>query len=151
MGYRRSRRAQIHLAAPHGQSAPFEAGYPGPLDGERLGDVQAWVGRNIRAIRKINGLSQLVLAERSDLSADCIGKVERGTTSPSIESLKAIATAMNLSLGDLFAGELQAASSQEALIELIGLCRGRTRADIKMLVGIAQLIFQGRGERSGSP
>jgi transcriptional regulator with XRE-family HTH domain len=111
-------------------------------------DVKAWVGRNIRAARKTTGLSQFQLAERSELSTDFIGKVERGTTSPSLESLKAIATAMNLSLGDLFAGELRADSPQEALIELIGLCRGRVREDIELLVGIAQLIFQGRRERS---
>ncbi len=114
-------------------------------------DIKRVVGRNIRMARKAQGLSQLALAERSELSADFIGKVERGTTSPSIESLKAIATAMNLSLGDLFAGELQADSSQEALIELIGLCRGRAREDIELLVGIAQLIFQGRRDRSRKP
>jgi hypothetical protein len=57
---------------------------------------------------------------------------------------------MNLSLGDLFAGELQADSSQKALIELIGLCRGRAREDIELLVGIARLIFQGRRDRSQS-
>jgi transcriptional regulator with XRE-family HTH domain len=114
-------------------------------------DIKRVVGRNIRMARKAQGLSQLALAERSELSADFIGKVERGTTSPSIESLKAIATAMNLSLGDLFAGELQANSSQEALIELIGLCRGRAREDIELLVGIAQLIFQGRRDHSRKP
>jgi transcriptional regulator with XRE-family HTH domain len=114
-------------------------------------DIKRVVGRNIRMARKAQGLSQLVLAERSELSADFIGKVERGTTSPSIESLKAIATAMNLSLGELFAGELQTNSSQEALIELIGLCRGRTREDITLLVGIARLIFQGKGEHSRQP
>jgi transcriptional regulator with XRE-family HTH domain len=111
-------------------------------------DIKGVVGRNIRLARKAQGVSQLALAERSELSADFIGKVERGTTSPSIESLKAIATAMNLSLSDLFAGELQADSSQEALIELIGLCRGRAREDIELLVRIAQLIFQGRRDRS---
>jgi hypothetical protein len=58
---------------------------------------------------------------------------------------------MNLSLSELFAGELQADSSQEALIELIGLCRGRVREDIELVVGIAQLIFQGRGDRSRRP
>ena len=134
--------------------------FPSPSNGSPLRwlpegghgvDIKRVVGRNIRVARKAQGLSQLVLAERSELSADFIGKVERGTTSPSIESLKAIATAMNLSLGDLFAGELQADSSQEALIALIGLCRGRAREDIELLVGIAQLIFQGRRDRSGKP
>jgi transcriptional regulator with XRE-family HTH domain len=94
-------------------------------------------------VRQVQGLSPLVLAERSKLSADFIGKVERGTTSPSVEGFKAIATAMNLSLGDLFAGELQENSSEYALIELIGLRRGRAREDIELLVEIVQLVFQG--------
>jgi transcriptional regulator with XRE-family HTH domain len=113
-------------------------------------DVKRLVGRNIRVARKAKGLSQLALAERSELSADFIGKLERGATSPSIESLKAIATALSLSLADLLAGESEASSSQEALMELIGLCKGRDKDDIELLVGIAQLIFQRRRDRERS-
>jgi transcriptional regulator with XRE-family HTH domain len=113
-----------------------------------MADLKAWVGSNIRAARKAKGLSQFQLAERSRLSADFIGKVERGTTSPSLESLKAIATALQLSLGQLFAGESASDSSQEALMELIALCQGRAKQDIELLVGIAQLIFRRRPDRS---
>jgi transcriptional regulator with XRE-family HTH domain len=111
-------------------------------------DIKRVVGRNIRTARKAQGLSQMVLAERSNLSADFIGKVERGTTSPSIESLKAIATALNLPLGDLFAGELEGDASQEVLMKLIGLCQGRNKEDVELLVGMAQLLFQRRRDRS---
>jgi transcriptional regulator with XRE-family HTH domain len=111
-------------------------------------DVKAWVGKNIRAARKATGLSQFQLAERSGLSADFIGKAERRTTSPSLESLKAIADALHLSLRDLFDGEAEASPSQEALIELIGLCRGHATEDIKLLVGVARLIFQRMQDRS---
>jgi transcriptional regulator with XRE-family HTH domain len=114
-------------------------------------DIQHVVGMNIREARKAKGLTQFQLAERSGLSADFIGKVERGTTSPSIESLKAIATALKLPLGDLFTGESEPGPAQEALLELIGLCKGRDKEDIKLLVGIAQLIFQGRPDRSRRP
>jgi transcriptional regulator with XRE-family HTH domain len=105
-------------------------------------DIKRTVGREIRAARKAKGLSQLALAERSDLSADFIGKVERGTTSPSLESLKAIATALNLSLGDLFVGELAAAPLQEALIELIQMCRGHPNENIALIVEVARPILQ---------
>lgn len=114
-------------------------------------DVKQVMGRNIRAARKAKGLSQFQLAERSGLSADFIGKVERGTTSPSIESLKGIADALHLTLRDLFEGEVKGGPSQEALSELIRLCRGRAKEDIELLVGIARLIFQwlqGRSTRS---
>jgi transcriptional regulator with XRE-family HTH domain len=114
-------------------------------------DIKAWVGSNIRAARKATGLSQFQLAERSGLSADFIGKVERGTTSPSLESLKAIADALHLPLRDLFEGEPGAGPSQEVLMELVQLCRGRTKEDIELLVGMAQLIFQRRRDRSRKP
>jgi transcriptional regulator with XRE-family HTH domain len=101
---------------------PFTPSWKPATLGARGGhvvDVKQVVGRNIRAACKAKGLSQFQLAERSGLSADFIGKVERGTTSPSIESLKAIAEALNFSLRDLFEGEAEAGPSQEALIELI--------------------------------
>jgi transcriptional regulator with XRE-family HTH domain len=109
--------------------------------------VQAWVGRSIRVARKAQGLSQFQLAERSGLSADFIGKVERGTTSPSLESLKAIADALRLPLRDLFVGEPGLGPAQEALMELMRLCEERDKEDIELLVGIARLIFQGRRDR----
>jgi transcriptional regulator with XRE-family HTH domain len=105
-------------------------------------NIKRMVGGKIRAARKAKGLSQLALAERSDLSADFIGKVERGTTSPSLESLKAIATALNLPLGDLFVGELAAGPLQEALIELIQMCRGHPNENIALIVEVARPILQ---------
>ena len=105
-------------------------------------DIKRMVGGKIRAARKAKGLSQLALAERSELSADFIGKVERGTTSPSLESLKAIATALNLPLGDLFVGELGAGPLQEALIELIQMCRGHPNENIALIVEVARPILQ---------
>jgi transcriptional regulator with XRE-family HTH domain len=114
-------------------------------------DVKRLVGKNIRAARKAKSMSQWQLAEASDLSADFIGKVERGTTSSSIESLKAIADALQLPLRDLFEGELGAGSGQEALIELVQLCRGRAKEDVELLVGMARLIFQRRRDRSRTP
>jgi transcriptional regulator with XRE-family HTH domain len=111
-------------------------------------DIKRLVGRNIRAARKAKGLSQIVLAERSDLSADFIGKVERGMTSPSVESLKAIAEALNLPMSELFAGESRADPSQAALMELIELCKGRDEEDIRLLVGIARLLFHRPRTRS---
>ena len=93
----------------------------------------------------------LALAERSELSADFIGKVERGAASPSLESLKAIATALQLPLRDLFAGEPEVSPAQDAVMVLLALCRGRAKEDIELLVGIAHLIFQGRRDHSRRP
>ena len=114
-----------------------------------MGDITRLVGRNIRAARRARGLSQWQLAERSELSADFIGKVERGTTSPSIQSLHQMAEALRLPLPDLFEGHPAAEAPQGALFDLIQLCRTRSNADIALLVQVAQLIFQHRREDAG--
>jgi transcriptional regulator with XRE-family HTH domain len=107
-----------------------------------MGDITRLVGRNIRAARRARGVSQWQLAERSGLSADFIGKIERGLTSPSIQSLHHIAEALSLPLSDLFAGDPAAEAPQGALFELIQLCRSQPDADIAVIVQVAQLIFQ---------
>jgi transcriptional regulator with XRE-family HTH domain len=114
-----------------------------------MGDITRLVGRNIRAARRALGLSQWQLAERSGLSADFIGKVERGTTSPSIESLNHIAKALSLPLTDLFEGHPGADAPQGTLIELIQLCRARPSEDVALIVRVAQLIFQRMRDGSG--
>jgi transcriptional regulator with XRE-family HTH domain len=107
-----------------------------------MGTISELVGRNIRAARTAKGLTQWQLAERSGLSADFIGKAERGTTSPSIESLNQIAKALELPLRELFAGEVASGASQSLLLELLHLCRGRAQEDIALLLGIARLLFR---------
>jgi transcriptional regulator with XRE-family HTH domain len=114
-------------------------------------NVKAWVGRNIRGARKATGLSQFQLAERSGLSTDFIGKVERGTTSPSLESLKAIADALHLPLRDLFEGEPGLGQGDATFMELVQLCRGCAKEDVELLVAMARLIFQRRRDRSQKP
>jgi transcriptional regulator with XRE-family HTH domain len=105
-------------------------------------DMTRLVGRNIRAARRARGLSQWQFAERSGLSVDFIGKVERGTMSPSIESLHQMAEALGLPLPDLFEGHPTGEAPQGALFDLIQLCRTRPNADIALLVQVAQVIFQ---------
>jgi transcriptional regulator with XRE-family HTH domain len=107
-----------------------------------MGQISELVGRNIRAARTAKGLTQWQLAERSRLSADFIGKAERGTTSPSIESLDQIAKALGLPLRELFAGEEMPEASPGLLIELLHLCRGRAQEDLGLLLGIARLLFR---------
>jgi transcriptional regulator with XRE-family HTH domain len=114
-----------------------------------MGDITRLVGRNIRAARRARGLSQWQLAERSGLSADFIGKIERGLTSPSIQSLHHIAEALSLPLSELFAGDPAAEAPQGALFELLQLCRTRPNADVAVIVQVAQLIFQRLREGDG--
>jgi XRE family transcriptional regulator, regulator of sulfur utilization len=62
------------------------------------------LGENIRAQRKLLGLSQEKLAEKADLHPVYIGSVERGEENVSIDSLMRIAKALKVTLHDLVTG-----------------------------------------------
>jgi transcriptional regulator with XRE-family HTH domain len=68
--------------------------------------------------------------------------VERGTTSPSIESLKNISDALNIRLPEIFEGVGEGSSPKAELLELIRLCRERPDRDIELILSLAKLVFQ---------
>ncbi len=64
-------------------------------------------GRNLRSIRKANGLSQEQLANDADIPINQIGRIERGEISTTIHTLLLIATALELPIKKLFDFEEQ--------------------------------------------
>ena len=71
------------------------------------------VGANLRHYRKSEGLTQAELAERSDLSTDMIGKIERGLTGPSYENIEVLAKVLNIPEAALFGSNVMALPSGE--------------------------------------
>jgi|ERR1700690_3532982 transcriptional regulator with XRE-family HTH domain len=63
------------------------------------------LGNKIRGLRKLKDLTQEQLGEKSGLSYKFIGEIERGEVNPSLDSLKAIASALGVNARDLFPGE----------------------------------------------
>lgn len=59
-------------------------------------------GRHLRSLRKARGLTQELLAERSDLSSDTIRRLEAGSFSPSLNTLTGLAIGLRLRLSTLF-------------------------------------------------
>ena len=55
----------------------------------------------IKTFREYRGLTQAELAEKADLSVVMIKKLESGATCGSIKTIKAIASALNLTVDDL--------------------------------------------------
>lgn len=60
------------------------------------------LGRNIKSIRKKQGVSQSQIAYESGLSTNQIGRIERGEINTSISQLLAIADALGIPLYELF-------------------------------------------------
>lgn len=57
-----------------------------------------YLGHQVFGYRKQRGLTQAQLAEEVDVSTAFIGHVERGTRKPSLETVVALAQALNVSI-----------------------------------------------------
>ena len=67
----------------------------------RSDKISAKIGLKIVLERTKRRLSQEKLAELSDLSKNSLGAIERGTSSPSIDTLDRIASALEIELSEL--------------------------------------------------
>lgn len=64
--------------------------------------IQQIIGERIRNFRKQKGWSQEELADIANLHATYIGQLERGEKNATLESINKIATALEVSLEELF-------------------------------------------------
>ena len=64
--------------------------------------LEEQIGNKIKNLRNQNGLTQQELADRSDLTKGFISQVERGSTVPSIATLKDIIECLGSNLADFF-------------------------------------------------
>ena len=64
-------------------------------------DISKKIGTKIKLERVKRNWSQEELAEKADLSKNHVGAIERGTSSPTVETLAKIADAFGIPLNDL--------------------------------------------------
>ena len=77
-------------------------------------------GRHVRSLRRARGMTQDVLAERSTLSTDTIRRLEHGSFSPSLETLRKLCVGLDLMLSTLFESfELGARNESRELVDLL--------------------------------
>lgn len=60
------------------------------------------VGKQIRVLREQRGLSQQTLAEASGVSRNTLSLIERGRTSPTVSTLKSLASALSVDISAFF-------------------------------------------------
>lgn len=75
---------------------------PHSLAGARGNDLEAAIGRQVRALRKRHDMTVTELAGDAGLSSGMLSKIENGLTSPSLATLKALSTALNVPVTALF-------------------------------------------------
>jgi len=66
-------------------------------------DMRKLVGQNIERIRRLKGLTQEQLADRSGFSQQYLSGLERGRRNPTVVTLYEIATALGVAPVDLLA------------------------------------------------
>ena len=62
------------------------------------------LARNLRNYRRENGINQFEFAEDCGVSLETIGRIERGKSNTTIETMELIAARIGVRLADLFAG-----------------------------------------------
>ena len=67
-------------------------------------DLDAFLGREIRALRRRHGLTIADVAARAHISSGMLSKIENGQSSTSLGSLQSIAEALGVTLSSLFRG-----------------------------------------------
>ena len=72
------------------------------MEARGLSDIAKIIGQRIRNYRTQKGLSQEKLAELAGCHPTYIGQLERGEKNATLESVEKIASAMDISLSELF-------------------------------------------------
>lgn len=115
------------------------------------------LGRRIRDLRtqRIDKWTQEDLAERAKISVSFLSMIERGERVPHVETLGALAQALEVSLSELFSGtdEAPAGADGDAVSRLRPLAEFvRTHQlderDIEKLLGVARAMFAASSPRS---
>jgi transcriptional regulator with XRE-family HTH domain len=69
---------------------------PQPLRAQRHPHTRLLFGRRLRALRKLRGLTQEELGERSNVSGKLVGQIERGEGNPTLQVIADFATALSV-------------------------------------------------------
>ena len=106
------------------------------------------IGRRIRELRKLRGLSQEELAERAGLTLESISRAERGRSEITISSLARVCDALGVRLPEFFDRTVvprqRALKSSRAATHLLALVEDVPEAEVRRLVAIARLVLKPR-------
>ena len=100
-------------------------------------------GKRIRFFREQDGLTQAELAEKTGLSDNFIGLIERGIKHPTLETLNKIAEALEVHLSEFFQPMTNRPEDAEgSLKELKRLLNKRNFKNAKLLLAVYKSICE---------
>ena len=104
--------------------------------------AQVLFGRKVRAVREALHVSRELAAEKSGITANYLGEVERGEKWPSLEIICALATALNVSLPTFFEFETQETDPALLRRRLHRIVENRTTAEQQQALRILKSLFE---------
>ena len=102
-----------------------------------MSDIAKIIGQRIRNSRTQKGLSQEKLAELAGCHPTYIGQLERGEKNATLESVEKIASAMDISLSELF-DKLGKSGSNNIAAKCYDLVASKNEAEQKQLYKMLQ-------------
>ena len=102
-----------------------------------MSDIAKIIGQRIRNYRTQKGLSQEKLAELAGCHPTYIGQLERGEKNATLESVEKIASAMDISLSELF-DKLGKSSGDNIAAKCYDLVASKNEAEQKQLYKMLQ-------------
>ncbi len=102
-------------------------------------------GKQIRELRKGQGLTQERLGERADLHPTYIGAIERGEQSPSLETVEKLSAGLGVDLKILFNFKVVPAKSQTTNTlksRLTQMLLGRSEPELKLGLMLLEDAFR---------
>ena len=102
-----------------------------------MSDIAKIIGQRIRNYRTQKGLSQEMLAELAGCHPTYIGQLERGEKNATLESVEKIASAMDISLSELF-DKLGKSGSNNIAAKCYDLVASKNEAEQKQLYKMLQ-------------
>lgn len=114
------------------------------IEVNEVSKISQRVGARIRVLRQQRGISQEQLAFKAGITPSYLGQIERGEKSPTIDSIDKVATALHVTLEELFSFEYAQPDfvDQQIMENIAFQLRGRTKTEQEMVCNfIKQLLL----------
>src|SRR6202167_3627319 len=121
-----------YIMSPEMQSG---AVLPSPPAHPSDGDFLRLLGRKVRELRNRRGMTRKMVAQESDVSERHLAQLELGDGNVSVVLLRRIATALNVSLADLFAAEAPDSDAKRSIQRLLDQLSAPERSAVGVLAG----------------
>ncbi len=106
------------------------------------------IGEKIKSLRKSNGMSQEVLAQKLNVNRNLLSRVETGKNDPTITMVKDIATIFNVDIASLADMKSKSMSYDEKMKIINDGCYYLTDKDLDMIVRMISVMREEYVKRS---